>query len=140
MAKLRNESRKFNSRYSIALMNNTKWREVLSEIASIQVAFSIAYIHEEIFGYSQILCNPDLHEYYIGDGCVIGGPVKYKEIFAVRIERFEEQRNSKTGQITSDESKSIKLLEHLKNHGLLPIEIDERHITIYGYKLNLNNG
>ncbi|WP_125931909.1 DUF6678 family protein [Thiosocius teredinicola] len=128
------ESGQLTARYSVALMNNTKWREVLAEISSAQVWFSIAYVGEEKYGTLQALENLGLFERHVGDGCLIGGPVEYKDIFAIRIERFEEFRNTSTGKKFADESKSLELTARLKNVGLLPIEVDEQHITIFGYK------
>ena len=125
------------SKYSSALMNNTKWREFFL-VLSQQVArlpIEVAWVRTET-NFQIAYCPPVslLEDDYIKDPGIGGGPCYYKEIFAIRIVRKQDYKNPKTGAVSKSEKESLELLNDLEKLGQLPIEITDVHIIINGYR------
>ena len=124
------------SRYSVTLMNNTKWREVFSVLyQKVGLPFEVAYVREEEeFRHASAPHISMLEDDYIKDPGLGGGPTYYKEIFSIRIPRKENYRNPKTGAASISEETSKDLLKALHELGQLPIELTDEYIIIYGYR------
>ena len=124
-------------RYTIALMNNTKWKKVLNELVLFGLPFQISCIDEERWGPKNLpdilYTSEDLANDHIRD-VLIGGPVYYKQIFAIRIFRSETLINPKTGRRYQSTEKSDIFLKKINEIGKLPIELDDEFIYIIGYK------
>ncbi len=125
------------SRYSVSLMNNTKWREILIVLYQQKAGFPIevAFVRdEEEFRQTGVPPINLLEDDFIQDGGFGGGPCDYRDIFAIRIKRKENYRNPKTGAVSISEEASNELLKALNKLGKLPIELTDEHIIIHGYK------
>ncbi|SIP96222.1 hypothetical protein SAMN05421647_101597 [Marinobacterium stanieri] len=119
--------------FSVSLMNNTKWHEVLYLIAQTNVEIRFSTVWEERFSRPQEVKSPIFHEEYLGDGCLVGGPIFYKEIRELRIARFQQLRDSRTGAMYKDESCSQHLLNSLEKLGQLPLTIGDDEIILCAY-------
>ena len=115
-------------------MSNSKWRKVLGIVAELGIEFRVAFVGGQKYGLSQTLKNPILNESHIGDGCLIGGPITYKEIFGLQLLRYENLRNPKNGANYKDEEKSLRFRQTMESLGKYPIEVTEEHIYIHGYE------
>ena len=115
-------------------MNNTKWREVFRLIAETGVEIKITTVWGDNASALQKIVSPELHEDYVGDGCIIGGPLFYKEIRELRVSRFEKLRDPNTGEFLKDDSKSEILIHSLEKLGRLPISKDNDEIILVAYK------
>ena len=121
------------SRYSCALMNNTKWKEVLTILADARHPFQLASVGQEKFGIEEILSLDALERTYVKD-VLVGGPIMYKDIYALRFPRFKSYRNPQTGRVQHREDASDAVLKRLCQLGELPLEVMEEHAYIWGYR------
>ncbi len=121
------------SNYSVSLMNNTKWKLVFEKVAELQLSFRVAFVREHKFGLSHELEGKYIEDKGIADGALVCGPVKYKEIYCVQIERFINVQNPETGATTKTDSQSNLLISYLNMCGMFPIEVTENYINIQGY-------
>ncbi len=119
--------------FSVSLMNNTKWREVLYLIAQTNVEIRFSTVWEGKFSRPQEVKSPILHEEYLGDGCLAGGPIFYKETSELRIARFQQLRDPRTGVVYKDDACSQQLLNSLEKLGLLPLTIGADEIILCAY-------
>jgi hypothetical protein len=120
-------------RYSCALMNDTKWREVLDLIGKHEVSVQFSFVREEKF--KSVIKFPEGG--YEGDhttDCTVHGPFLLKEIFAIRCPRLEEKRELKTGRRYMDDSRYLDLMASLRSLGQLPLTEDKEGVTINGYQ------
>jgi len=122
------------SQYAVAFMNNTKWKVVFEQICAEDLSFAIAYVREHNYGIMQKIITLRLEDRYIADGCLIGGPVSYKEIYSLKIERFKAYRDSVTGAECQDNKQSTAFINSLNKLGKYPLELTKKHIYINGYK------
>ena len=134
MSSIHDRINKAISQYSVALMSNTKWKVVFEQIADHELVLSVAYVREHSYGSEQKITNLRLEDSHIADGVLFGGPITYKEIYGLRINRFESSKNPTTGATLQSEVQSISFLTNLDKLGKYPIEVTEKHIFINGYK------
>lgn len=119
--------------YSIAFMNNTKWREVLTLIGRMRMKFEIAYVWEERFQPALPPTEDQLKETYIADPGVAGGPTEYRDIYSIRIPKAVLSQNPKTGEKLQNTEIGDLFLSEAAQLGTLPLEIKENFIYLYGY-------
>ena len=119
--------------YSAALMNNTKWREVLRLVGRLGIEFEVAYIWQERFQPALPPSEDQLKESYISDPGLAGGPAEYGEIFSIRIPREVLSRNTRTGEVLQSTEKSSLFLAEAAKLGLLPLEVGKDFIYVHGY-------
>ena len=122
------------SEYSAALMNNTKWREVLNILGETSMPVQFAFVREEEFSSHQIKfpiggCN----ETHTKD-CTMHGPFSFKEIYAIKCPVVGLRANGKTGAKYKCTERSDRFLDKVKAIGIVPIEIREEFIHIKGYE------
>jgi hypothetical protein len=113
---------------------STKWRKTFTVIADTGIKFRVALVSNHKYGLEQVLRNSELNETHIGDGCIVGGPIEYKEIFGLQVARYESIRNPQNGANYKDEAKSIAFKQAIESLGMYPIEVTEEHIYIHGYE------
>lgn len=119
--------------YSACLMNDTKWREVLLIAMRMRVQFEVAYVEREEFQMGAPVAAELLGEHTIADPGIAGGPAEYRDIYAIRFNRYVEVRNPRTGARTQDEGLSASFLAEINSLGALPIEILSDYIYVRGY-------
>lgn len=119
--------------YSTELMNNTKWREILSLVGRMGETFEVAYVWEERFQLALPPMEEQLKEKYIADPGIAGGPAEYSEIYSIRIPRKIWTQNPRTGEKLQSIEKSDRFLAEAAKLGLLPLEIKDDFIYVYGY-------
>ncbi|WP_119394392.1 hypothetical protein [Salinibius halmophilus] len=122
------------SQYSAALMSNTKWKIVFEQLAEHKLAFSLSYVREQHYGPEQKITNLKLGNDYVADGVLLGGPVYFKEIHCLKINRFVTYKNPLTGASFEIDRYSVSFLNTLDKLGKYPIDFSEEHIYISGYK------
>lgn len=112
-------------RYTVHLMNNTKWREVFDIMIDSGVPLEAMLIgHDQPVWQKVSLTKEQLLEEHIADPG-IGGPCLYMEILAVRFPIVEELVNEQTGRTFTSNHQSADLQEQLFGLGQLPLfEID----------------
>lgn len=116
------------------LMNNTKWLELLSLTIEMGVPFEVAFTHDGLFHLGGFVSAGALGPTTVADpGLNGGGPHKYDEILAIRVQRYIKKRNSITGVSIMDEARSIQYLGKLTAIGVLPVEVCDEHIYVRGY-------
>lgn len=116
------------------LMNNTKWRELLSITIEMEVPFEVAFTHDGLFHLAGFVSEGALGPTAVADpGLNGGGPHRYDEILAIRVRRYIKKRNSITGASVMDEVRSIQYLSKLSEIGALPVEVCDEHIYVRGY-------
>lgn len=91
-----NLDKKLRGRYSVRLMNDTKWREIWSLIArhSLRVAMSYA---DSLEWHSDSLWGPFSDDYVQERGIRdpgIGGPFLYKQILSLRIPKLNQDASA----------------------------------------------
>ena len=121
------------SGYKAALMNNTKWREVLLCIAKQEMQVQFAFVRDEVFLTPVSFAEGGIKLDYVSD-CTIHGPFYFKDIFAIKCQKYEQKRNSATGRVINDDTKFIQLQNAFKSLGELPIKVTEDGLTIHGYE------
>lgn len=119
--------------YSSALMNNTKWRELLSLVGRMGERFEVAYVWEERFQPAFPPAEDQLKETHIADPGIAGGPAEYIDIYSIRIPKTIWAQNPKTGEKLPSTEKSDRFLTEAAKLGLLPLEIKHDFIYVYGY-------
>ncbi len=116
------------------LMNNTKWRELLSLTIEMGVQFDVAFTRDGKFHQAGFVSTSALGPTAVADpGLNGGGPHKYDEIFALRVRRYTKERNPLTGVIVMDEGRSIQYLHKIAALGALPAEVCGEYIYVRGY-------
>ena len=119
--------------FSAYLMNDTKWREVLLTVAQLRVPFEVA-IKQEKFQIGMLFPPERLASHAIADpGLTGGGPLLYRDIYAIRVPRWIKTRHAKTGILFEDESPGTSFLAHIRALGQLPIEVLDEHVYVWGY-------
>ena len=119
--------------FSAYLMNDTKWREVLLTVAQLRVPFEVA-IKQEKFQIGMLFPPERLATHTIADpGLTGGGPLLYRDIYAIRVPRWIKTRDAKTGILFEDESPGTRFLAHIRALGQLPIEVLDEYIYVWGY-------
>ncbi len=122
------------SLYSAVLMNNTKWRKVLSLIAESSIPVHFAFVREESYLEKTRFPKNAYDENHVKD-CLPGyGPFYYKEIYAIKCPIYESKVNTKTGAKYECKQRSEQFLEQLNSIGKLPIKLDEQFIYLKGYE------
>jgi hypothetical protein len=119
--------------YSSALMNNTKWREVLSLVGRMGESFEVTYVWEKRFQSALPPAEDQLSETHIADPGIAGGPAEYSYIYSIRIPKKIWTQNPKTGEKIQSTEKSDRFLMEAAKLGLLPLEIKGDFIYVYGY-------
>ena len=116
------------------LMNNTKWRELLSLTLEMGLQFEVAFTHDGLFHQASFAPVGALGPTGVADpGLNGGGPHKYDEILVIRVPRYIKTRNAITGVSIMDEGNSIRYCQKLAAIGVLPVEVCDRHIYVRGY-------
>lgn len=119
--------------YKCALMNDTKWREVLSLIGAHEMLVQFSFVREE--EYKSLIYFPE--NGVEGDhttDCTVHGPFFLREIFEIRCPRFEEKRDSRTGRKYQDESRYNNFIAEINNLGQLPLTENDYGVIISGYQ------
>lgn len=119
--------------YSAALMNNTKWREVLSLIGRLGIKFEVAYVGRESFQAALPPSESLLKNTYIADPGVAGGPAEYAEIYSIRILKTSLKQSPKTGERIPSTEASDLFLAAAARLGALPLEEKDGFIYVHGY-------
>ncbi len=119
--------------FSAKLMNDTKWREVLTLVGQLSIGFEVAYIGGKGFQFGAISSLELLGAHGIADPGIAGGPATYQDIFAIRLFRYAKKLNPITGSVSPDESLSQEFLSLAKTLGQLPIEVHSDFIYVNGY-------
>ncbi|WP_154668254.1 hypothetical protein [Pseudoduganella violaceinigra] len=121
-------------KFSAKLMNDTKWREVLTLVARLSIQFEFSYVGAKTFQIGSISSLELLGEHGIADPGIGGsGPAAYKDILAIRVFRFAKKRNPLTGSVSADEALSEEFLRLTGSLGQLPIEVQSEFIYVHGY-------
>ena len=124
----------YKGKYKSALLNNTKWREIISILAKhLKYPIEVAYIDTEKYTIGFIPAEEKLMEDYIVDPGFLTAPTPYEYLYAVRIPHVNEYSGKIEGLKTISEDDSDNLLRDLESLGQLPIEITDQYITIKGY-------
>ena len=122
------------SKYKSALLNNTKWREIISILAKhLKYPIEVAYIDKEKYTIGFIPAEEKLMESYIVDPGFLTGPTPYEYLYAVRIPHINKYSGKIEGLKSISKDDSDNLLRDLESLGQLPIEITDQYITIKGY-------
>lgn len=119
--------------YACALMNDTKWREVLELVAQHDTPVQFSFVREEKFKATIKFPEGGVENDHTKD-CTIHGPFFLKEIYAIRFPKFEEKRNPQSGSKFKDQTRYKNLIKALSKLGQLPITECEEWVTISGYK------
>ncbi len=119
--------------YKTALLNNTKWREILDLVGELGIPVQFAFVPEERFLSQTYFPKGGCQNDHTID-CTFHGPFYLKNIFAIRCPRIEIRRDPKTGRRSEDETKSKELVARLELLGKLPIEIQADYIVLTAYK------
>lgn len=128
------EKQRDKAKYKCSLLNDTKWREIISVLIKHQIyRIEAAYIDNEKYCVGFIPEKNKLTEKYIMDPGFLRGPTHYDEIYAIRIPYISDNGGQIDGLQSITEGESKKLLKDLKSLGELPIEISDEFITIKGY-------
>lgn len=122
-------------RYPATLMNNTKWREVLDVIGQHNIPVQFSFVREDDHFKSKV-------KFPVGGcaenhtlDCTAHGPFYFKEIFAMRCERYNEVTiDLKTGKRSQNDDVYQRVIQDLMKLGQLPIEYHDDSFTIYGYQ------
>lgn len=124
-------------KYKAKLMNNTKWREVFTCIARLDIRFHIAWI-DDANAQTNALHRVSLHE--IGERGLhdsgIGGPFHYKEIHCVRIPKVFRVPKTMRGEVYDydDIEQDVDvLLAAIRRLGQLPLTETGDYVEIHGY-------
>jgi hypothetical protein len=112
-------------RFSICLMNDTKWREVWELVASLRLRIHFAYAIDHAWNRSnsEKLHGPFPHTWVEERGIRdpgIGGPFRYEEILWIRVPRIPR----------NDTETFCRRLDTL---GQLPIRVEPDFVEIRGY-------
>lgn len=115
-------------------MNNTKWREVLSVAVELEFGWglTVSDIREPENYISGQPALPDLAEDHVRDPG-FGGPIQYKDIFSLRVPRYEERRNPDSGRRYQSEARAIRFLERLRDLGSIEAVVSEHYVEVRGY-------
>jgi hypothetical protein len=126
---------------SVSSMNDTKWREVLVRASRLELWFVAAFICEKEpvvpreFD-RQYLRSPlpevAFERHQIGDWGGMCGP--YKDLFWVLFPRRFCYAND-CGHKYFRDQRIQELLDDLADLGKLPLEVTDRFVRVYGYKL-----
>lgn len=123
------------AKYTSRLMNNSKWREVLTLLLENNAVFEVALIHDESYWRQvQHLTLTDLATDYI-KAPGIGGPCLYAEIFAIKLPLKTEKRNPQIGKTTTCQQQSAAIIKQLNALGKLPLSTDENYCTLQAYQV-----
>ena len=133
MSEIRKRIDKAISNYSVCLMNNTKWREVLQIIGDLHISVQFAFVRDEEFKMQIKIPKEGCKEKSTTD-CIIHGPILYKEIYAIKCPKYEVKRDLSTGRTYNDDFMFNKLISRLKGAGKIPVEVKEDCIIIKGYQ------
>lgn len=121
-------------KYKSALLNNAKWREIISILAKhLKYPIEVAYIDKEKYTIGFIPAEEKLMEDYIVDPGFLTGPTPYEYLYAVRIPHINEYSGKIEGLKSISKDDSDNILRDLESLGQLPIEITDQYITIKGY-------
>ncbi len=91
-----NIDKKLRSRFSVRLMNNTKWREVWSLIARYSLRVKMSYADSQQWN-SDSIWGPFSDDYVQERGIRdpgIGGPFLYKQILSIRILKLNQDTSA----------------------------------------------
>lgn len=129
------DTKRRTAKYTVHLMNNSKWRKVLTVLLENNVGFEVALIHDENYWRKvQHLTIADLTREYIKDPG-IGGPCLYTEIFSIRLLLNMKKRNSKIGKTEICQQQSAAIIKQLNTLGKLPLSTDEDYCTLQAYQV-----
>ncbi len=124
----------FKKRLIGSYMNNTKWREVLSVAIELEFGWglTVSDIRETenfIRGWPTLA---DLAEDHVRDPG-FGGPIQYRDIFSLRVPRYEELRDSASGRRYQSEARAIRFRERLRELGCIETVVSEDYVEVRGY-------
>ncbi len=119
--------------YSAALMNDTKWREVLSLLSRLDISFEVAYVWDERFRTPFTVMEMSLRDSHVADPGLGGGPTEYRDIFSIRIPRTLPLRNPRTGEVQQTIENSDRFLAEAAKLGRLPLREEGGFIYLDGY-------
>ena len=106
-------------------MNNAKWRKVFRIVvdSGCELAVSCVRDSNRFFGGSIDLWQ--IADDHIRDPG-FGGPIRFVDIFALRITRFNQVRDAQTGQKSWSEAQSCMVAQQLKEIGFQFISANRR--------------
>lgn len=119
--------------YECALMNNTKWREVLDILGAAKMPVQFSFVREEGYGIDVVFPEGGC----VGDhtlDCCVHGPFYLRDIYAIKCPKYQRKLDSKTGVKYHCEKRFNTVLNKLDGLGELPISVNEDGFEIYGYK------
>ena len=113
-------------------MNNTKWREVLTAALATGCPMEISTVWEpDRFEVARIQKNWLAPDHIRDPG--VGGPLEYREIFALRVPRYRLAREPRTGAQFSCSAHLEQLVEALDTLGQVPVVESDEHLSVIGY-------
>jgi hypothetical protein len=130
------------NRFSVALMNNTKWRKVFEIVSAQSVLFDWQDIYpptgdcdgEYLSGWRGTF-HPLDKQYILtkglGDGGLVGGPIRYAEIQRVVIPRSYVGHDGREKKVNDIEA----LAKALSALGQIPLTLHQDFVEIEGYTL-----
>ena len=119
--------------YECALMNNTKWREVLDILDEENMPIHFAFVGDEKFGMAVQFPKGGCKGNHTLD-CCAHGPFYLREIYAIKCPKFQNKMRPESGEKYRCEVRFRTVIERLINLGKLPITVSEEGFKIYGYK------
>ena len=108
-------------------MNNTKWRECISLLASHSVYLQLRLVGEADFPLDYEVSNEVISQIQAKDCVFVRRVIDYKSIAAIRIVKIHLPPSAKQMDMMS------KLKQELSQLGQLPIIENTEFITINGY-------
>lgn len=124
-------------RQKCALLNNTKWREILNVLCPPNTEINkvlVSYTYDcRRFVYGCLPDKEDIADDHIRDPGLwsSGGPVYYDEIHEIIIPFQDKNDHSFKGNFSKEEAR--RLFGMLERLGELPIELNDNCLTIKGY-------
>ncbi|GGN17941.1 hypothetical protein GCM10007984_16080 [Shewanella putrefaciens] len=111
------------------IMNNTKWRECITLLASHGVYLQLQLVGEADFPLDYEASNQVLSDIKTADCLFVQRRISYKSIYAIRIAKTLFP----TGLPDANVSSLTELKIQLAQLGLLPLSEDDEFIFIHGY-------
>ncbi|MCW8879959.1 MAG: hypothetical protein OQK04_18125 [Kangiellaceae bacterium] len=118
--------------YGGAQMSNAKWKKVLDAAGELKIPIQFAFVREEKFMSENVFPVGGYVEDRTTD-CTNHGPIKFREIYAIRFPRYQNLMKTKTGEKYRDESRFNRFLEKLNSIGNFELSIGEDFGVLYAY-------
>jgi len=113
------------------LLNNTKWREIFSILATNEIGFVVKLIDEPINKCLDYIDSFEIEESRIADGA-IGVPTEYSKIQLIQIPKNPEISHLEYmgGRATPDILRAINMIQNI---GKIKLDEHDDYYEIIGY-------